>query len=221
MMQVRPISITQPLVQGCETPGQFIAYCARISNPGNQANHETAPRLLRYLAKHKHWSPFQMVTIGLEVQTTRDIARQLLRHRFDFQEFSQRYAEAEFEPVLREARMQDVTNRQSSRECEDWGTQLTWDDMQRRASEAALEAYKWALDEGIAKEVARAVLPEGMTPSTLYVSGNVRQWMHYIAVRTDPTTQKEHRLLAVECERVIREIIPEIGECLDMVKDSA
>lgn len=193
--------------------GKLIAYCARVSNPANQDNHETAPRLLRYLAKNKHWSPFEMAHAVLEINTTRDIARQILRHRsFSFQEWSFRYSEADSEPVYREARMQDTENRQSSLPCNNKALAEWWRDEQAHIAQQAMNAYRFALDNGIAKEVARAVLPEGITPSRLYMAGSIRSWLHYIEVRTDPTTQKEHRIIAAQCAEVLAEAIPELSE---------
>lgn len=187
-----------------------VAYCARVSNPDNQANHQTAERLVQYLIKHKHWSPFEMVSLTLEVETTRDIARQLLRHRsFSFQEHSQRYAVvAEAPHVPRPARLQDPTNRQSSHPTTDDGIQTWWASTQQTIATAARDAYHQALAFGIAKEVARALLPEGLTPSRLYVAGTLRSWLHYLEVRTHPGTQLEHRLLALACADAIRPHFP-------------
>lgn len=192
-----------PKLGSCE---DLVAYCARVSNPSNQMNTDTSGKLISYLKTHNHWSPFEMVHIVLEVHTTRDIARQLLRHRsFTFQEFSQRYATvAAVEPVLREARVQDSKNRQNSIQVDDEALQREWEQRQTEAWKACNEAYAWALESGIAKEVARCVLPEGLTPSTLYVSGSLRSWMHYVSVRTDPSTQREHRELAEACAAAIR-----------------
>lgn len=193
--------------------GKLIAYCARVSNPDNQDNYETAPRLLRYLAKHKHWSPFEMAHAVMEINTTRDIARQILRHRsFSFQEFSGRYAEMPDNPIYREARMQDTENRQNSLPCDDDAMQSAWLDAQYWLYENAQQAYQSALNAGIAKEVARAILPEGLTPSRLYMAGSIRSWLHYIEVRTDPTTQKEHREIASNCAKVLADALPELSE---------
>lgn len=194
-MKVELKAITRP-VDSEQTTEDFIAYVARVSNPANQNNKLTAAKLLKYLAKNKHWSPFEMVNLVVEVKTTRDIARQLLRHGFRFQEFSQRYAEAPLEWEYREARMQDSKNRQNSLETTDDGLIAEWFVKQALVAQAAQEAYRWAIEKGIAKEVARVVLPEGMTPTTLYFNGNVRNLIHYTQVRTDPTTQKEHREIA-------------------------
>ena len=187
---------------------ELVAYTARVSNPDNQDNAETADKLLKYLIKHKHWSPFEMVNICLEIKTTRDIARQILRHRsFSFQEFSQRYAVAQ-DFTLREARMQDYKNRQNSIENADMDLQKTWERKQQGVIDEAKLAYQWALDKGIAKEQARAVLPEGNTMSTLYVNGTLRSWIHYIELRKDASTQKEHRVVAEKCLEQIVRIVP-------------
>jgi thymidylate synthase (FAD) len=188
-----------------------IAYCARVSNPTSQENGLNNDKLVRYLIQHKHWSPFEMVNICLEIETTRDIARQLLRHRsFSFQEFSQRYATPSMDCTLREARLQDNKNRQNSVETDDPALTQTWREMQQEVSVASHKAYMWAVQNGIAKEQARVVLPEGMTHSRLYVNGTVRSWMHYIQARCGEDTQKEHRELALECARVIRPLFPSI-----------
>ena len=187
---------------------ELVAYTARVSNPDNQDNAETADKLLKYLIKHKHWSPFEMVNICLEIKTTRDIARQILRHRsFSFQEFSQRYAVAQ-DFTLREARMQDNKNRQNSIENADMDLQKSWERKQQGVIDEAKLAYQWALDKGIAKEQARAVLPEGNTMSTLYVNGTLRSWIHYIELRKDASTQKEHRVVAEKCLEQIVRIVP-------------
>lgn len=191
----------------------LVAFCARVSNPSNQMNTETSEKLLTYLAKHKHWSPFEMVSVCLEVETTRDIARQLLRHRsFSFQEFSQRYADPteDLEFVVREARLQDPKNRQNSVEVEDKELHKGWEIAQRNVAHEARMAYKWAIEHGIAKEQARAVLPEGLIVSRLYVNGTLRSWLHYIDLRSGEETQKEHIELAKECARAIHLIYPQI-----------
>lgn len=189
-----------------------VAYCARVSNPNNQRNHETAPKLLKYLMKHKHWSPFEMANVCMEIETTRDIARQILRHRsFSFQEFSQRYAEvSEFE--TRECRLQDNKNRQNSLVTDDLDTQEWWWAAQNRVKAEAEFMYQAALNRGIAKEQARALLPEGMAVSRMYMNGTLRSWLHYIEVRTDPSTQKEHRDVAEACKTVIATLCPSIME---------
>jgi len=193
-------------------PEQLIAYCARVSNPQNQDNHATADKLLRYLIDHKHWSPFELVNVCMEVKTTRDIARQMLRHRsFSFQEFSQRYADpTELGYVFREARLHDPKNRQNSIEGVGPELQQRWDAYQNEIIKAALDGYKWARENGIAKEVARALLPEGMMESVLYMNGSVRSWIHYLDVRTDSSTQKEHRQVALECAKIIIELMPSL-----------
>ena len=211
-MKVRLISYSQP-AEGEEDVGKdvqdLIAYSARVSNPTNQANHETSERLLNYLAKHKHWSPFEMASACLEITTTRDIARQILRHRsFSFQEFSQRYAEqAEFSN-FRDARMQDHKNRQNSIETNDGDLKFEWLKQQSEVALVVRNAYAWALENGIAKEQARAVLPEGITESKMYMNGTLRSWMHYIDLRSGVETQKEHREIAIECGKVLQKIFP-------------
>lgn len=196
---------------------EYVAMVARVSNPGNQHNNDTASRLIDYLIDHEHWSPFEMANVCLEINTTRDIARQILRHRsFSFQEFSQRYAATTLltpitEPV-REARMQDAKNRQNSVETDDAELNAEWLARQREARQAAAKAYIWALERGIAKEVARAVLPEGLTSSRLYMNGTLRSWIHYVHLRTQPDTQKEHREIAAQCAEVIAKVFPKIKE---------
>ena len=186
----------------------LVAYTARVSNPANQNNKDTQDNLLKYLMKHKHWSPFEMVNICLEIKTTRDIARQILRHRsFSFQEFSQRYAEAT-DFTLRECRLQDTKNRQNSIENVDLELEREWKEHQTVVQEASQRAYNWALKKGIAKEQARAVLPEGLTMSTLYVNGTLRSWIHYIELRIANGTQKEHREVAQMCLEKISEVFP-------------
>ena len=194
----------------------LVAYCARVSNPSNQHTVKTNDKLLRYLIQHKHWSPFEMVNVCLRVDTTRDIARQMLRHRsFSFQEFSQRYADVSNlsdEFVYREARLQDEKNRQNSIETDDRELQKLWEEYQRDVIVSAKRAYKWALSNGIAKEQARAVLPEGLTISRLYVNGTLRSWIHYIELRSGHGTQKEHIEIARECAKVISDLFPYIRE---------
>ena len=214
-MKVKLIGYTQPAenaIIGIENVKDLVAYCARVSNPQNQINSETAPKLLDYLIKHKHWSPFEMCSATLEVETTRDIARQFLRHRsFSFQEFSQRYADIRsFDDsfVVREARLQDEKNRQNSVQTNDEKLQRTWEQQQRRVIEASKQAYNWAIENGIAKEQARAVLPEGNTVSRLYVNGTIRSWIHYIELRSANGTQLEHMELAQEIGRIISKIFP-------------
>ena len=192
---------------------EFVAFCARVSNPTNQMNNSTSEKLIRYLIKHKHWSPLEMVSATMEIETTRDIARQLLRHRsFSFQEFSQRYANVdEFGENMFEvcdARLQDPKNRQNSIEHDDIELQKEWVRQQQVVIEATRSAYEWAIENGIAKEQARKVLPEGLTMSRLYVNGTLRSWIHYIELRSDNGTQKEHRKLAIECAKAIATIFP-------------
>ena len=214
-MKVKLISFSKPARgmydEGLTDAQELIAFCARVSNPSNQFNTATADKLIRYLIKHKHWSPLEMVSACLEVNTTRDIARQMLRHRsFSFQEFSQRYADPtkDLDFVVREARLQDEKNRQNSIEVDDKRLQDDWDYQQLRVINAAKEAYKWAIDNGIAKEQARAVLPEGNTVSRLYMNGTLRSWIHFIELRSGPETQKEHREVARQCAKVIAEAFP-------------
>lgn len=203
-MNVRLIAVTKPVIPEAQTAADLIAYVARVSNPDNQANTETAPRLLSYLARNAHWSPFEHASMTLEIETTRDIARQILRHRsFCFQEFSGRYAEMPDEPVYREARLQDHKNRQNSLPCVEDSLKQAWDHDQKHIFDLCHRIYKLALASGIAKEVARAVLPEGLTQSRLYMTGNVRSWLHYITIRTDPGTQKEHREVAQACADIL------------------
>tara|TARA_Y100000385_G_scaffold102928_1_gene106410 strand:+ start:374 stop:1033 length:660 start_codon:yes stop_codon:yes gene_type:complete len=197
---------------GIDNLQDFVAYCARVSNPINQMNSETAEKLIKYLIKHKHWSPLEMVSATMEIETTRDIARQLLRHRsFSFQEFSQRYADPadmgdSFE--LSEARLQDTKNRQNSIETNDTELQTQWNLKQWSVMQEAEEAYEWAIENGIAKEQARKVLPEGLTLSRLYVNGTLRSWVHYIELRSANGTQKEHMELAQACGQAIAEVFP-------------
>lgn len=189
---------------------QKIAYMARVSNPDNQDNHETAGKLISYLIKHKHWSPFEMVNVCMEIETTRDIARQILRHRsFSFQEFSQRYAEA-LNTEFSEPRLQDPKNRQNSIEVDNLTLDYAWFNLQNKVAETAENAYKEALELGIAKEVARKVLPEGLTMSRMYMNGSLRSWIHYIDIRTGPETQKEHREVAQQCEAILKELFPNV-----------
>jgi thymidylate synthase (FAD) len=193
-----------------------IAYCARVSNPANQNNADTAEKLIRYLMKHKHWSPFEMCSICLEIETTRDIARQILRHRsFSFQEFSQRYAnpqDLQNTFVISEARLQDEKNRQNSIETSDLELQREWDRHQRRVVWMSKQVYDWAIASGIAKEQARAVLPEGNTVSRLYMNGTLRSWVHFIQLRSANGTQLEHQLVAKECAKVISDVFPMIQQ---------
>lgn len=229
MSKVNLVGITKPsAATGCETANQLIAYTARVSNPENQKHHESAPRLLRYLIRHGHWSPFEMVHITMEIVTTRDIARQILRHRsFSFQEFSQRYAVQE-SFCFREARLQDPKNRQNSLELQDVedfgkGGNKTYDERlyenwnmkQAEVIRQSKEAYRWALNNGIAKEQARAVLPEGNTESTLYMSGSLRSWIHYCELRRGHGTQKEHMVVADQCWDIIAQHFPDVAEAVE------
>ena len=190
---------------------ELIAFCARVSNPSNQLNSDTSEKLIKYLINNSHWSPLEMVNVCLEIETTRDIARQILRHRsFSFQEFSQRYANPteDMEFITREARLQDNKNRQNSIETKDSELQKECNDQQQKVIDSALEAYQWAIDKGIAKEQARAVLPEGNTKSRLYMNGTLRSWIHYIQLRAGHGTQKEHIEIAQACALVISKIFP-------------
>lgn len=213
-MKVRLIGYTQPPedIVGLDDLQDIVAYCARVSNPSNQINSETSGKLLDYLIKHKHWSPFEMCSATLEVETTRDIARQFLRHRsFSFQEFSQRYADIRDltnSIVIRKARLQDEKNRQNSKITDDVQLHLAWEVHQRDIWQQAMKSYEWAIDNGIAKEQARVILPEGNTPSRLYVNGTLRSWIHYIELRTANGTQLEHMELAKEIAKVITKIFP-------------
>jgi thymidylate synthase (FAD) len=193
----------------------LIAFCARVSNPSNQLNKDTNEKLIKYLIKHKHWSPLEMVSACIEITTTRDIARQILRHRsFAFQEFSQRYADPtkDLGFVLRDSRLQDHKNRQNSIESNDGDLLIEWFTQQQKVIDAAKDAYKWAIDRGIAKEQARAVLPEGNTESRMYMNGTLRSWVHYIELRSGNGTQKEHMDIAVACAKEIAKIFPMINE---------
>jgi thymidylate synthase (FAD) len=225
-MQVKLVSFTVPTIDDLPLDSDvldLIAYCARVSNPSNQGNTETSEKLINYLIKNKHWSPFEMADVTLEITTTRDIARQILRHRsFSFQEFSQRYADPtrELTFTTREARLQDTKNRQNSIETDDDLLQDAWTFRQNKVLEEAKAAYEFAINQGIAKEVARAVLPEGLTMSRMYMKGSIRSWLHYIEVRTDPTTQKEHREVAVACAEAIAEIFPMIMNSIHHAEES-
>jgi thymidylate synthase (FAD) len=211
-MQVKLISYTQG-TDGKNLLEQ-VAFAARVSNPANQNNTETSEKLVRYLIKNQHWSPLEMVSICLEIDTTRDIARQILRHRsFSFQEFSQRYADAsQLEFQLKECRLQDLKNRQNSVDTDNLALKAWWEERQKRVLRECQEAYQWALESGIAKEQARAVLPEGMTGSRLYMNGTLRSWVHYIQLRSANGTQKEHQDVALACADAIEPIFPMIKE---------
>jgi thymidylate synthase (FAD) len=220
IMDVRLLSYSQPTEQfadvGIDDAQELIAYCARVSNPSNQLNTETSEKLIRYLVKHAHWSPLEMVSACVEITTTRDIARQILRHRsFAFQEFSQRYADPtkDLNFVIREARLQDTKNRQNSVELDlsDPGQRelaRLWEEKQQAVIRAAREAYTWAVSNGLAKEQARVVLPEGNTESRVYMNGTLRSWVHFIELRSGNGTQKEHQLVALACAKAIAEIFP-------------
>jgi thymidylate synthase (FAD) len=198
---------------------ELVAFCARVSNPSNQFNTDTSQKLIKYLIKHQHWSPLEMVSACLEIETTRDIARQILRHRsFSFQEFSQRYADPtkDLSFVLREARLQDTKNRQNSVENTNLALAAWWEERQKRVIKEAEEAYAWAIDNGIAKEQARAVLPEGLTVSRLYMNGTLRSWIHFIELRSANGTQKEHQEVARECAKVIAEVFPLANELIQL-----
>jgi thymidylate synthase (FAD) len=221
-VQVKLISYSKPsrelVNDGLYDVQELIAFCARVSNPANQFNTETSEKLINYLVKHQHWSPLEMVSACLEIVTTRDIARQILRHRsFSFQEFSQRYADPTAELseafIIREARFQDTKNRQNSIEIDSNDEAqrmlaIEWERAQKRVLFAVEREYKWAIANGIAKEQARAVLPEGLTVSRMYMNGTLRSWIHFIQLRSGNGTQKEHRLIALECAKVIAEIFP-------------
>jgi thymidylate synthase (FAD) len=214
-MKVKLISYSQPVdIPGVLDAQELIAFCARVSNPSNQTNSETSEKLIRYLIKHQHWSPLEMVSACLEIHTTRDIARQMLRHRsFSFQEFSQRYADPtkDLDFVYREARLQDTANRQNSIETDDDDLQQQWRRWQNNVITEARMAYNWAIENGIAKEQARAVLPEGLIESRLYMNGTLRSWVHYIDLRRAHGTQKEHQEIALACAEVIAKIFPLIS----------
>ena len=214
-MRVKLISYSKPsremYDEGLMDAQELVAFCARVSNPSNQFNTETADKLIRYLVRNKHWSPLEMVSVCLEIETTRDIARQILRHRsFSFQEFSQRYADPtkDLSFVTRDARLQDEKNRQNSVETNDAELKQRWEAMQQRVLNEVKYAYNWAIENGIAKEQARAVLPEGLTTSRLYMNGTLRSWIHFIELRSGNGTQKEHMEVARECARVITEAFP-------------
>jgi len=215
-MNVSLVGMTQPSVAtGCHTANELIAYAARVSNPENQNNAETAPKLLKYLIKNAHWSPFEMVSVTMEIKTTRDISRQILRHRsFSFQEFSQRYA-VSTEYVEREARLQDPKNRQNSVETDNRDLREDWNMKQHEVINKAREVYEWALSKGIAKEQARAVLPEGNTETTLYMSGTLRSWVHYCELRMTNGTQKEHMDIAKQCWEVIKHHFPDVAAAVE------
>ncbi len=215
--KVKLVAYTKPVVEGVETPEDFVAYAARVSNPSNQNNSATAAKLLKYLINNEHWSPLEMVHVVMEINTTRDIARQILRHRsFSFQEFSQRYADASslgFE--YKECRMQDTKNRQNSTKTEDKLLANWWEDAQKCVAEYASLMYTRAIDYGIAKEQARAVLPEGITKSRLYMSGTLRSWLHYCLLRKANGTQAEHMEIAIEALNILTTLFPAIVDIVN------
>ena len=221
MSEVNLIGLTKPSAYTeCNTANELVAWTARVSNPSNQNNTATAPKLVQYLIKNQHWSPLEMVHVSMEIKTTRDIARQILRHRsFSFQEFSQRYADPtkSLEFITREARLQDANNRQNSVELgsDDNGLAEEWAMRQVTATDAALDAYEWAIENGIAKEQARAVLPEGNTESIIIMAGSLRSWVHYCQLRMDKATQKEHRIVAEQCWEIISHHFPDVKKALD------
>lgn len=222
-MNVRMVSYSKPsdemFEEGLVDVQELVAFCARVSNPSNQFNTETSEKLIKYLIKHQHWSPLEMVSACLEIETTRDIARQILRHRsFSFQEFSQRYADPtkDLSFVLREARLQDTKNRQNSVENTNLALAAWWEERQKRVIEEAKNAYEWAIENGIAKEQARAVLPEGLTVSRLYMNGTLRSWIHFIELRSANGTQKEHQEVARQCAKVIAEVFPLANELVKL-----
>ena len=222
-LKVRMISYSKPSPEmygeGLLDVQELVAFCARVSNPSNQFNTDTSEKLIKYLIKHQHWSPLEMVSACLEIETTRDIARQMLRHRsFSFQEFSQRYADPtkDLSFVLREARLQDTKNRQNSVENENLALAAWWEERQKRVIEEAKNAYEWAITNGIAKEQARAVLPEGLTVSRLYMNGTLRSWIHYLELRSANGTQKEHQEVARQCAKVIAEVFPLANELVKL-----
>ena len=222
-LKVRMISYSKPSTEmygeGLLDVQELVAFCARVSNPSNQFNTDTSEKLIKYLIKHQHWSPLEMVSACLEIETTRDIARQILRHRsFSFQEFSQRYADPtkDLSFVLREARLQDTKNRQNSVENNNLALAAWWEERQKRVIEEAKNAYEWAIENGIAKEQARAVLPEGLTVSRLYMNGTLRSWIHFIELRSANGTQKEHQEVARECAKVIAEVFPLANELVKL-----
>jgi thymidylate synthase (FAD) len=220
-MKVKLISYTVPaqemIENGVENMSGLVAFCARVSNPGNQLNKETYDKLVKYLIKNKHWSPFELINACLEIETTRDIARQILRHRsFSFNEYSQRYADPtkDLNFQIRDARLQDSKNRQNSIDTNDEDLNKEWEFRQKKLILAAKEEYEWAIRNGIAKEQARAVLPEGNTQSRIYMNGTLRSWITYISLREKNGTQKEHKEIALECKKIIKKLIPSISDAL-------
>lgn len=222
MSEVNLIGITKPSAYtGCTSANELVAWAARVSNPSNQNNTATAPKLVQYLIKNQHWSPLEMVHISMEIKTTRDIARQILRHRsFAFQEYSQRYADPtkDLNFKKREARLQDNKNRQNSIEIDDKELQETWNMKQAKVQHASLEAYQWAIEHGIAKEQARSVLPEGNMESVIIMAGSLRSWVHYCQLRMDKATQKEHRIVAEQCWNILIQHFPDVEKALADMK---
>ena len=213
-MHAKLISYSQP-VGTDQSVQDLVAYCARVSNPANQHNTKTNEKLIKYLINNQHWSPLEMVSICLEIETTRDIARQILRHRsFSFQEFSQRYAVANLGIEFRDARIQDTKNRQNSIDTDNAALNTEWVEKQKAVAAEVASVYEWALENGIAKEQARAVLPEGMTVSRMYMNGTLRSWVHYIQLRSANGTQKEHRDVAIACAKAIQEVFPMIDDLI-------
>lgn len=220
--RARVVAVTQPVSDLSMSVDEFVAYVARVSNPSNQNNTLTAPKLLRYLMKHKHFSPFEMVNVVMEINTTRDIARQILRHRsFSFQEFSQRYADPtkDLGFVTRQARLQDHKNRQNSIETDNEELQSDWEEAQNKITKTVRDTYEWAIANGIAKEQARAVLPEGLTVSRMYMNGTLRSWAHYCQLRMGVETQKEHREIAADCWYQITAHFPSLKDTLQIGSD--
>jgi thymidylate synthase (FAD) len=219
LSEVNLVSLSKPSAYTeCNSANELVAWAARVSNPSNQNNTATAPKLVQYLIKNKHWSPLEMVHVAMEIKTTRDIARQILRHSsFRFQEYSQRYADPtkDLGFVVREARLQDAKNRQNSVEVDDARLVEEWNMMQNYAIQTASEAYEWAVRNGIAKEQARAVLPEGNTESVMIMAGSLRSWVHYCQLRMDKATQKEHRIVAEQCWEIIGQHFPDVIKALD------
>ena len=218
-MKVRLVSYSKPTIEfeneGITDVQELVAFCARVSNPSNQNNNETSQKLIKYLINNKHWSPLEMVTACIEIETTRDIARQILRHRsFSFQEFSQRYADPtkDLSFVLKEARLQDNKNRQNSIDTDNETLKSEWINKQKKLIDLSLKTYKWAIDNGIAKEQARAVLPEGNTVSRMYMNGTQRSWVHYIELRSSNGTQKEHMEIAKSIAKIISDIFPMMSD---------
>jgi len=223
LQEVNLIGVTKPsMYTGCSTASQLVAWAARVSNPSNQNNTQTASKLIRYLIKNQHWSPLEVVHISMEIKTTRDIARQILRHRsFSFQEYSQRYADPtkDLAFTTRDARLQDTKNRQNSIDTEDKALHEEWNMLQYSIMDNARKTYKWAVEKGIAKEQARAILPEGMTESVIIMAGSLRSWIHYCQLRMDVATQKEHREVAMKCWDIIGGHFPDIIEAFTEIKE--